>query len=251
MKLIRGISFETFQQEIINRYGDVECVTDGTQHIAFLNIKCEIKNKCFTFGHSLTQDAQAKLETILTEEYGDKIQRRRGWCNYLHNSGTPEEIIEEFLSVCDFIQEIEILPTASAGRSKKVFEKKFSPLNIAKRYFYAIENEDQQLLDLSRNLLDADEFDIDIALNEPLKEDSYREHLVPCVWIHNRIIEKILDENASLTDIVLFVRHHLAIFHITSAQATIIDSVHKTSMPDDFEDFGDVFARLHAVGIDF
>jgi len=110
------------------------------------------------------------------------------------------------------------------------------------------------MLDAARNLLSGEDIDhlliVGKSLNYRQTTDQRREHIVPCILIHNKAIE-MTKCNASITVVAQMIKHHLAIVLITQQEADYVDIELglKTSMPEGW-DFGqNVFARLDAAKI--
>jgi hypothetical protein len=77
------------------------------------------------------------------------------------------------------------------------------------------------------------------------KENTYREHIVPCIMIFNQAVTMTMD-NRPVTEIAQMIKNNLAIVLITNEEAQLLDNELdlQTSMPEGWT-FGDnVFARL-------
>jgi hypothetical protein len=124
-------------------------------------------------------------------------------------------------------------------------------MKIVGRYKYAIQNKDQPMLDLCRQLLDADKFDDAISINKKTDNRTYREHLVPCIMLHNKIIQKIIDKNDD-KHIAELIATYLKIAYITTADQKTLDYELnlRTTMPDDWTWGDDVNTRLTFANIE-
>ena len=248
MKTIRDYTFEEFC-EATAHVGTRHCKASSWFGTFIDGVKCEIKRKHMTFGYGLPSTEIDKIILAAEDSPYRVSNNAHGLANFHYSDDENVDDIEYFLEIAAWISTLDPIIKAES-RAVKLFDKKYSPRMIAKRYFFAIENEDQQLLDQARGLLGADEFDADIALNDPLETDSYREHVVPCIFIHNTVIQMILD-GKSLIEVAHFIKSHLFIVHITKQQREYIDFELglQTSMPDNWQVGDDVFARLRAAGI--
>ena len=247
--MIRNIKFETFADAVLKVGG-----TNPRQIPQFVTdingIQCELKRTSMIIGYCATQEARDQIVEALTDlGFNLSGSQPRGLVRVEYST---DDDLAEFCEVLSAIDSLEF-QMASNGRAVKVFEKSFSVKAIAKRYFFAIENEDQIMLDLARRLLSADDYDNDISLNDKSETNDYREHIVPCVMIHNRIIEMIMVDNASLIEVSNFIKNNLMIVYIPTAVANHIDYDLglQTSMPQGWEWGDSVFARLEAAGHSF
>lgn len=175
----------------------------------------------------------------------DKIGRER-------EHGKQKLIFAPYTDMDDFfkfLEELEaiddIVKRERQCLGTRLFPKAYDTTKIAKRYFFAIENEDQDLLDLARNLLSADNYDKEIAINMPTEERTYREHIVPCIKIHNEVIARIV-AGATVEEIADFIRNNLKIAYIRPVDATLIDIELglRTNMPANWNWGDSLTARL-------
>ena len=79
-------------------------------------------------------------------------------------------------------------------------------------------------------------------------DEPYREHAVPCMMLTQIALEMLLD-GASISDVADFLNRNLKIVLITTSEAKLLDSVHKTTMPADWADGDDPYARFDAAHI--
>ena len=120
---------------------------------------------------------------------------------------------------------------------------------IAQRYLFFVENQDTQAMNESRRWLSADSMDkmITIGKSEKWTEaDSWREHIVPCTLIHERLIE--LAKKNELEDMVVILKNYLKIALISRAERGYIDFglKLKTKMPSGWNWGDNALARLEA-----
>lgn len=167
-------------------------------------------------------------------------------------------------SLTAFLEAFEILSnhndlqdTESRRLSKRLFKYVYSPEKIVARYIFAIKEEDQSMLDLCRDLLSADKFSSEITMPTMIRKDdrTYREHLIPCVFLHNKIIEMVLAEEESQV-IAALVGQHLKIAYIKPADAYRLDYELKlrTVMPNGWEwgtPSSSIWARLDSAKIPY
>lgn len=222
-------------------------------------IKAEISNQtsklCYTIGWGrkpeeillLAEEVEAKNFTIL--------RQNRDFVRVAVNNA--KDVMPDFWVLVDLLENIDGIVAKSRGIGTKVFTREEDETDkfekIAGRYFYAIENKDQELLDIARSLLSGDSIDHIIGRGESVsrtKEDSYREHVVPCIMIHNETIRMVL-AGATKVDVAQMIATNLAIVRITKAEADKLDHKLKlkTTMPDGWNFGDDVFARLNVAKI--
>jgi hypothetical protein len=97
-----------------------------------------------------------------------------------------------------------------------------------------------------------DKIDHLVTLNDPLPQDSYREHIVPLKLVIDNAF-KMFSENSSDAEVAAMLQQNIFVYHITKQQAKYLDITLglRTSMPKGWK-FGDsVFARLDAAGIEY
>ena len=139
----------------------------------------------------------------------------------------------QYYDIVDMIEHIDEIVAAHRGLVRKLFpQKTFNPELIAARYFYAIQAQDQDMLDMGRHMLSADRYDREITINTPSERRSYREHIVPCIMLHNEIIDRIMI-GIRQAEIAQLIRDNLKIAYIDPADAARLDGELglKTSMP--------------------
>jgi len=219
--------------------------------VVFTNngIKCEIKPTRYTFGWLRKPD---ELDIIRKEiiDSGYAVEKHDDKCiNVKFPDGS---ILESFEYIVEKLNCIESIKPRERWQATKVFSEEIADteifLKIAKRYKHAIVEKDQRLLDATRVLLDGDSIDHLITIGSSknrTETNSYREHIVPCIMIHNQLISMYQNGN-SLADMAQFLKTHLAIVLITKEEAEKLDVELglRTSMPQNWKWGDSVFARL-------
>lgn len=115
---------------------------------------------------------------------------------------------------------------------------------IAARYRDAVKRQDAVLLRLSRKLLEADEMDHQISVNVTHGQYTYREHIVPCIKIHEEIIKQLYFDNASDCNIVGLLSRHMKIVHVHKNEADTMNANLRTKMPEGWTFEDSPYARL-------
>jgi len=226
-------------------------------------IKCELKTNHYTVAWRAKPEHVAEIrkriiEAGFTEKLGKRTNQRKDDIDFINiffeetsdlldNFWVIVNIIESIESIVKKIRGIAIKPIAREISERNIFEK------IAKRFRYFINNEDGFGLENTRALLEGDSIDHLITIGESVnrtKDNTYREHVVPCILIYNQAIAMTL-ENKSITEIAQMIKSNLAIVLITNQEADKIDNELdlQTSMPEGWEFGHDVFARIVAAGI--
>ncbi len=258
--MTKPFAFEQFQAYCAERnYVAKEEPSNNLFYVRTKNgIKTEIsygKKLTYTIGYGCKADEIG----LLAEEVSTKgFTITSTATKYLRLSAVNDDtFMPKFWELVAILEDIEGIVARSRGMATKVFTKEVDETNkfekIAGRYFYAIENEDQELLDLARDLLSGDSIDHLLGRGESVEhtpEDTYREHIVPCILIHNEAIRMVLT-GSTRTEVAQMIASNLAIVRITNAQQDLLDNKLKlkTTMPEGWK-FGDcVFARLTTAGI--
>ena len=73
---------------------------------------------------------------------------------------------------------------------------------------------------------------------------GYKEHVVPLSHL-NKEVYKLFDENKSLDDVIAFLKRNLIVIKISKDEASLLDSKHKTTMPEGWQD--DPYIRLSPI----
>ncbi len=158
--------------------------------------------------------------------------------------------IEEIISLIN--ENGQLLDSVERKQTPQLFAVEYDPALIAKRYFYAFRNKDQHLLDLCRDMLSADRFDYAIAINRKTEIRTYREHLVPCIYLHREIIRRI-QNGATKAEIANLIKDNLRIAYINPKDADHIDieANLKMTMPEDWGWGNSVTARLDKCNVNY
>lgn len=229
--------------------------------VVFTNngIKCELKPTGYTFGWLRKPD---EIEVIRKEivDLGFELKNQlQGWVN-VKFPAKASTILTSFEYIVERLNSIESIKPRERwqGQATKVFAEEIADaeifLKIVKRYRYAIGEKDQRLLDATRILLDGDSIDHLItvgASKNRTAENTYREHIVPCIMIHNQLIDMCLN-GKTLCEMAQFLKTHLAIVLVTKEEASKMDNDlgMRTSMPEGWKWGDSVFARLEAAQIE-
>lgn len=256
------ISFDKFQALCGDRgYVAKEEPSNNLYYVRTKNrVKTEIsyaKNLTYTIGYGCKSD---ELTLLADEVISKGFTISKSGKKFIRLSAVNDDtLMPKFWELVAILEDIEGIVARSRGIATKVFTKEIDETNkfekIAGRYFYAIQNEDQELLDLARNLLSGDSIDHLLGRGESVEhtpEDTYREHIVPCIMIHNEAIRMVLAGHTK-AEVAQMIASNLAIVRITNDQADLLDNANrmnlKTTMPEGWK-FGDcVFARLTVAGI--
>jgi len=222
------------------------------------DVKCEIKPNRYTFGWTRkTDEIELIKEEILMAGYKISDKHKNTDCINVQFRNM-RQVLKNFQSIVNQIEQLEPIKPKERGQAIKVFPTDIAEteifLKIAKRYKHAIDNKDQYLLDTSRNLLEGDSIDHLLTVGSSKKRtdnDSYREHVVPCIMVHNKLVDMYLN-GAKLTEMAQFIKTYLVIVLITKKEAEKLDIELglKTSMPKDWNWGDSIFKRLEAADID-
>lgn len=255
--------FDTFKQSCID-HGYTTRVSDYNLQRSPLKIyvmytkngiKTEIKPKHYTVGFGRSTEDLDVLETELGNK-GFTIKRRTA--TLIDVAYAPgADILDRFWDIVTIEENIDSIVAKSRGVATRVFTKQEAEdaifEKVAKRYFFAIENKDQLMLDMARTLLSGDDIDHLLTRGQSqarTEDDTYREHIVPCIMIHNKAIEMVL-AGSSVVEVAQMVASNLGIVLISNAEQQLldIDKGWRTTMPDGWN-FGDnPLARLTQAGI--
>jgi len=224
--------------------------------VVFTNngIKCEVKPTRYTFGWLRNTDELTVIRQELIN-LGCKFDKDDGKCI---NVKFPDKgTLETFQYYVERLNSLESIRPRDRWIATKVFSPEVAEteifLKIAKRYKHAIDEKDQKLLDVTRAVLEGDGIDHILTIGSSTKRttnDSYREHIVPCIMIHNELIRLYLN-GATLSEMAQFLKTNLAIVLISKKEADKIDNELglRTTMPEGWKWGDSVFARLNAGNI--
>jgi hypothetical protein len=252
------ISFELFKNSCNERGYTERIFEDRNVFVLYSNngIKCEIKKNHFTIGWLARPEDVAEmrrqiLEQGFTEKKGKRSESRKDAKDFI-NIEFDGDVLENFWIIVGTIEAITTIVRKVRGQAIKPIPREVSERNIfekiAKRFKYFLEAEDGFGLENTRSLLEGDSIDHLITIGESVKrtkENTYREHIVPCIMIYNEAMTMTM-EKRSVTEIAQMIKNNFAIVLITNEEAELLDNEldMQTSMPENWK-FGDnVFARL-------
>ena len=252
------ISFNLFKSSCEDRGYTERIYEDRNVFVLYSNngIKCEIKKNHYTIGWLARPEdvkvmRQKFIEAGFTEKLGKRAEKRKDEKDFI-NVHFDGDILENFWVLVGIIESIETIVRKVRGQAIKPIAREVSERNIfekiAKRFKYFIDNEDGFGLENTRALLEGDSIDHLITIGESVnrtKENTYREHIVPCILIYNQAVTMTM-EKRPVTEVAQMIKNNLAIVLITNEEAELLDNELdlQTSMPEDWK-FGDnVFARL-------
>ena len=257
-----AISFGTFKESCEERDYEPRSHEEKSLYVFSKNgIKCEIKKNNYTVGWEAKPEYIAEIrkhliEAGFTEKLGKRAEKRKDEKDYMHVP-FDGDVLENFWIIVAIIESIESIVKKIRGQAIKPIPREVSERNIfekiAKRFRYFIDNEDGFGLENARSLLEGDSIDHLITIGESVKrtkENTYREHIVPCIMIFNQAVTMTM-EKRSVTEVAQMIKNNLAIVLITNQEADLLDGEldMQTSMPEGWN-FGDsVFARLETAGI--
>jgi hypothetical protein len=258
-----SISFNTFKASCEERGYTERIFEDRGVLVLFSKngIKCEIKKNHYTIGwlakpEDVAVMRQKFLEAGFSEKKGKRSEKRKDAKDFI-NVHFDGDILENFWELVGIIESIETIVRRVRGQAIKPIPREVSERNIfekiAKRFKYFIDSEDGFGLENIRALLEGDSIDHLITIGESTnrtKENTYREHIVPCILIYNQAIT-MTTEGCSVTEIAQMIKNNLAIVLITNEEAEKLDNEMdlQTSMPEGWNFGDDVFARLKTAGI--
>jgi sulfur transfer complex TusBCD TusB component (DsrH family) len=218
-------------------------------------VKCEIKKNHYTIGWlARPEDVAEMRKQLLAQGFTEKIGKRseRKDAKDFMNIPFDGDVLENFWIIVGTIEAIETIVRKVRGQAIKPISREVSERNIfekiAKRFKYFIDSEDGFGLENTRALLEGDSIDHLITIGESVKrtkENTYREHIVPCILIYNQAVTMTMEKRSG-TEIAQMIKNNLAIVLITNEEAELLDNEldMQTSMPEGWKFGDDVFARL-------
>jgi len=252
-----AIPFNTFKSSCEERGYTERVYEEQNNCVLYTNngVKCEIKKNHYTIGWlARPEDVAEMRKQLLAQDFTEKIGKRseRKDAKDFMNIPFDGDVLENFWIIVGTIEAIETIVRKVRGQAIKPIPREVSERNIfekiAKRFKYFIDSEDGFGLENTRALLEGDSIDHLITIGESVKrtkENTYREHIVPCILIYNQAVTMTM-EKRSVTEIAQMIKNNLAIVLITNEEAELLDNEldMQTSMPEGWN-FGDsVFARL-------
>jgi hypothetical protein len=258
-----AISFNLFKSSCEERGYTERVYEDQGNCVLYTNngIRCLIRknNYAIGFGANLkdVNDIRERLVGQGFTEVPGKRQNRKDGKDFI-NIKFDGDILENFWIIINTIENIETIVKKVRGQAIKPIAREVSERNIfekiAKRFKYFIDSEDGFGLENTRALLEGDSIDHLITIGESVsrsKENTYREHIVPCILIYNQAVTMTM-EKRPVTEIAQMIKNNLAIVLITNEEADKLDHEldMQTSMPEGWKFGDDVFARLKVAGIE-
>lgn len=253
-----AISFNLFKSSCEDRGYTERVYEEQNNCVLYTNngVKCEIKKKHYTFGWlARPEDIAEMRRRFLEQGFTEKVRKDNDKCITINFDG---DIVENFWILVGIIESIETIVRKVRGQAIKPIPREVSERNIfekiAKRFKYFIDNEDGFGLENARSLLESDSVDHLITIGESVnrtKENTYREHIVPCILIYNQAVTMTM-EKRPVTEIAQMIKNNLAIVLITNEEADKLDNEldMQTSMPEGWKFGDDIFARLKVAGIE-
>lgn len=223
-------------------------------YVRFNNIKFEIKSDKYTIGYKADSEVLNKIEKVITNlQFNFDLKKDRLNIKFKKTVKNNADIIDDLILILKNIEKLGIADETkhSLDTTPELFKVKFRSSVLAKKYFEAVRYKDQKTLNNFRILLNADDYDQFISLNKKTDLKKYREHLVPCIFLHKKIIQMILNENASIKSVAKLIKKYLKIVYISEENAFKLDYEFnlKTRMPKDWSWGDDIFARLKEANI--
>jgi len=257
-----AVAFTTFRSSCEDRGYTERVYEEQNNCVLYTNngIKCEIKKNHYTVGWLARPEDVAEMRSrILAQGFTEKFGKRgeRKDAKDFININFDGDILENFWVIVGTIEGIDTIVRKVRGQAIKPIAREVSERNIfekiAKRFKYFIDNEDGFGLENTRALLEGYSIDHLITIGESVKrtkENTYREHIVPCILIYNQAITMTL-EKKGVTEVAQMIKNNLAIVLITNEEADRLDGELdlQTSMPEGWNFGDDVFARLKVAGI--
>lgn len=252
-----AISFNLFKSSCEERGYTERVYEEQNNCVLYTNngVKCEIKKRHYTFGWlARPEDIAEMRRRFLEQGFTEKVRKDNDKCITINFDG---DILENFWILVGIIESIETIVRKVRGQAIKPIAREVSERNIfekiAKRFKYFIDNEDGFGLENARSLLESDSVDHLITIGESVnrtKENTYREHIVPCILIYNQAVTMTM-EKRPVTEVAQMIKNNLAIVLITNEEADKLDNEldMQTSMPEGWKFGDDIFARLNVAGI--
>ena len=248
--MLNDVTFEQFTQTVEQMgYTAGETKTFFWTYVSF--VKAEIKKRsgkrCLSFGYGLTdEDAEILKSELESLPFVDKVKMT----NYGMDAFGDFDLdcFIECVKHIQYLVDNDVFTGAYNVRKGYVgYNTDGLFANIATVMKAASDTKMYGMI--NRSVFDS--VDNIIALNKPLAEDSYREHIVPCVMIIQEAFRMFDKDNATVADVAAMIQQNLFVFHITKQEANHLDIELglRTTMPEGWN-FGDnVFARLDAANI--
>lgn len=222
-------------------------------------IRSEITIGKFLFANYSSDKVKDLVEaSLIVKGYPvTRGKKSNGYIRVPYNAAlTPNQVINLFITLLGVIEDTEGL--RASNRNVAIFPtKRYTDVFIktAKTVRFLHNIEHQLLLDKPRDILVADNVDKLITKyvsTNRTATNSWREHAVPCVMIMNRV-NAMIKEGVSDEEIASFIEKHMVVVLISNEEQQKLDVElgMQTAMPEGWKWGDDIFARLHAAGIEF
>ena len=184
-------------------------------------VKCEIKKNHYTVGWGARNEDVAEIRGQIlalgfTEKIGKRAESRKDSKDFI-NFPFDGDVLENFWIIVGTIEAITTIVRKVRGQAIKPIPREVSERDIfkkiANRFRYFIDSEDGFGLENARSLLEGDSIDHLITIGESTKrtkENTYREHIVPCIMIYNQAVTMTMEKH-SVTEIAQMIKNNLAI----------------------------------------
>ena len=225
---------------VLNRQvGQTEIWSVRSSNKVKVEIKFPSSGPEYVMGYGLDDDDLDYLNESLDLEWK---KRPRRWLR------AEFKDIPTFWKIVEAIEETSVEGKGNR-QTTQLFPITYDPVAIAKMYRVVIETKNQTMLNNHRAMLQADSHDNAISLNKKTAENDYREHVVPCVMIHNKVVDMINIEGATDFEVAKFIDENMKIMHIPTDAANRLDGPMglRTSMPKGWEWGDNILARVDLV----
>jgi len=259
-----AISFSLFKSSCEERGYTERVYEDQGDCVLYTNngVRCLIRKKDYAIGYGANPKDLSDIRDRLvsqgfTEPESKRNKKRKDGKGFLTFT-FDGDILENFWIIINTIENIETIVKKVRGQAIKPIPREVSERNIfekiAKRFKYFIDSEDGFGLENARSLIESDSVDHLITIGESVnrtKENTYREHIVPCILIYNQAVTMTM-EKRPVTEVAQMIKNNLAIVLITNEEADKLDNEldMQTSMPEGWKFGDDIFARLKVAGIE-
>jgi hypothetical protein len=258
MAHVMPVSYDVFESSCREHGYNDRMSNRGTFYSMYSKngVKCEVKITWYTVGYGRTQEELDILEKELRNANWPVNCRRNSIINIDYVDG--DDVMETFWKLVNFIETISEISARTRGTAVKAFSSDIADTaiwsKIARAYKFAIDNQHQHMLDDHRHMLCADAVDHLIVIGSSknrTNENSYREHVVPCIMIHNRAIEMTM-EGCSTAEVAAMIASNMMVVQITKEESSMLDDTLglRTSMPEDWSWGDNPLARLKFANIE-
>ena len=221
-------------------------------------IRSEITIGHFLFANYKSSENVRELVATTLEAKGHEVSIRKEGVRVFYSVNlTQEQIADIFISILTQIEEIDGLVRGNRNIPVfKIFDDLDDEINASVEMFLtAMRVGSQRKLNQYRTMLSADDMDSLITCGYSLKYSDFnkrREHVVPVIIIFNEM-KRLYAAKASKEEIANLIKKNLRIVLISNEEQQRLDVElgMQTAMPEGWKWGDDIFARLHAAGIEF